>query len=131
MTQCLRWRTRRASDVVSRSLLSQRSRRGATGGSKRARNHISHEVRREVALRDELQCTFVSPDGTRCTARHFLQFHHELAWARGGGDGVEDLRLLCTGHNRLLAERDFGAAHVAKRIAERSTLPGQGAGPKE
>lgn len=43
--------------------------------------------------------------------------HHDLAWARGGDDAADNLRLLCAPHNRLLAERDFGRAHVAQAIA--------------
>ena len=35
-------------------------------------------------------------------------------WSRGGADSSENLRLLCHAHNRLLAERDFGAAHIAR-----------------
>jgi HNH endonuclease len=84
----------------------------------KGREHIPNAVQRKVATRDELRCTFVSEEGCRCSARAFLQLHHEEPWARGGEPSVENLRLLCASHNRLLAERDFGAAHVTQRIAE-------------
>jgi 5-methylcytosine-specific restriction endonuclease McrA len=83
------------------------------------REHIPNAVQREVATRDGLRCTYVSEDGCRCSARAFLQIHHEHPWARGGAPVPENLRLLCAVHNRLLAERDFGATHVAQRLAAR------------
>jgi 5-methylcytosine-specific restriction endonuclease McrA len=83
------------------------------------REHIPNAVQREVATRDGLRCTYVSDSGCRCSARAFLQIHHEQPWARGGAPTTENLRLLCASHNRLLAERDFGVAHVAERRAAR------------
>jgi 5-methylcytosine-specific restriction endonuclease McrA len=83
------------------------------------REHIPNAVQREVARRDDLRCTYVSADDFRCSARAFLQIHHEHPWAHGGHSTTENLRLLCAVHNRLLAERDFGAAHVAKQHATR------------
>jgi len=83
------------------------------------REHIPNAVQREVATRDGLRCTFVSDGGCRCSARAFLQIHHEQPWARGGASVPENLRLLCAVHNRLLAEQDFGAAHVAERLGAR------------
>jgi 5-methylcytosine-specific restriction endonuclease McrA len=87
--------------------------------SREQREHIPNTVQREIAARDGLQCTYVSDGGCRCSARAFLQIHHEKPWARGGAPTTENLRLLCASHNRLLAERDFGAAHVAERRAVR------------
>jgi 5-methylcytosine-specific restriction endonuclease McrA len=78
---------------------------------RRSREHIPNEIRRAVALRDGEQCTFVDETGRRCPSRAFLQLHHELAHALGGPSTLENLRLLCGSHNRLLAERDFGRAH--------------------
>jgi hypothetical protein len=83
------------------------------------REHIPNAVQREVATRDGFRCTYVSEGGCRCSARAFLQIHHEQPWARGGAPVLENLRLLCAVHNRLLAERDFGSAHVAERLAAR------------
>ena len=88
-----------------------------TKSRREARAHIPNAVRREVAERDELRCTYCAPDGVRCTARAFLQLHHERAWARGGEDAADNLRLLCASHNRLLAEEEFGREHIAARSA--------------
>jgi len=94
---------------------------------RRRRKHISHEVRRELLDRDGLSCAFVSDEGERCGARAFLQFHHRHAWAHGGTDTSENLELLCHAHNRLLAERDFGATYIDAVIHKRKG-PGPSAG---
>jgi hypothetical protein len=82
------------------------------------REHIPSATKRQIVARDGLRCTFVGSDGQRCTSTRFTQFHHEEPWARGGGETVENLRILCSAHNRLLAEREFGKEVVADRIAE-------------
>ncbi len=85
----------------------------------RRREQIAQQTRRDLSARDGVRCAFVGGDGRRCETRAFLQFHHRHAWARGGGDSVDNLELLCRSHNRWLAERDFGPAHVAAAIAAR------------
>ena len=99
-----------------------KTRLAKTARSKLRRGHIPHATQREIATRDELRCTYVGADGHRCTAKHFLQIHHEHAWARGGSDEGDNLRLLCGRHNRLLAEQDFGAAHIAAKTAARGNV---------
>jgi 5-methylcytosine-specific restriction endonuclease McrA len=74
----------------------------------RKRRHIRNEVRRQLIARDGLCCTFTSEAGQRCLARAFLQIHHAHAWSKGGPDTLDNLRLLCASHNRLLAELEFG-----------------------
>ena len=88
-------------------------------GSERRRKHIDHQTRRDLVVRDGVRCAFVGSNGLRCDARAFLQFHHRQAWARGGGDTADNLELLCRSHNCLLAERDFGRAHIEAAIAAR------------
>jgi len=58
----------------------------------------------------------VGDDGQRCTARGFLQIHHEKAWAKGGSDTLDNLRILCASHNQLLAEQEYGESHVRRTI---------------
>jgi 5-methylcytosine-specific restriction endonuclease McrA len=86
---------------------------------RRARKRIPSHVRRAVAERDDGCCTFVSGEGRRCRSRQLLQIHHEQPWARGGADTPDNLRLLCAEHNRLLAERDFGAEHIERAREQR------------
>ena len=102
-----------------------KAKRGS-GSRARGREHIANATRRAVAARDGMQCTYRGPDGQRCSARAFLQIHHEQPWALGGGDGVDNLRLLCGSHNRLLAERDFGA-YIEERRADGATSSRQSA----
>ena len=78
--------------------------------------HIPNEVRRKVLERDGTRCTFVTPDGKRCEERAWLELHHEHPHARGGPPTLDNIRMLCASHNRLLAERDYGRAFVQKRI---------------
>ena len=98
----------------------------ASNGAPRQRQHVPNAVLREIVARDGMRCSYRAADGCRCTARAFLQVHHDRPWARGGEETVENLRLLCASHNRLLAERDFGRKYVelrrneARRKAERN-----------
>ena len=91
----------------------------ATKSGSRQRGHVPNAVLREIAERDRLQCSYRSPDGCRCTARGFLEVHHEQPWACGGQETTDNLRLLCRAHNQLLAERDFGSRKVEIERAER------------
>lgn len=45
------------------------------------RRHVPAEVAREVLRRDEGRCSYVSPDGRRCSARRQLQFDHMIPHA--------------------------------------------------
>ena len=56
----------------------------------------------------------MSPDGRRCKAEAFLELHHEVPFAMGGESTVENIRLVCRLHNGHLAERDYGAEHMAR-----------------
>jgi hypothetical protein len=72
------------------------------------RAHVPSEVRRQVLERDGFRCTYTTPDGQRCECTRFLQIHHDQAWAKGGPETLENLRLLCSAHNQLLGELEFG-----------------------
>jgi 5-methylcytosine-specific restriction endonuclease McrA len=99
-----------------------RPRRARTSARKR---YIPAYVRRAVWERDEGQCTFMSPDGKRCPARHYLEFDHIRPVARGGRATVEGMRLRCRTHNQYEAERMFGAGFMArKRQESRPAQPG-------
>ena len=64
---------------------------------------IAAAVKHQVWLRDGGRCTFVSADGRRCQARHYLQFDHSKMVCQGGSNDESNLRLLCATHNRLSA----------------------------
>ncbi|HKP58504.1 MAG TPA: HNH endonuclease signature motif containing protein [Polyangiales bacterium] len=82
--------------------------------------YVPRAVVREVYSRDGGQCTFVSSDGRRCGAHDHIELHHEDPFALGGLPTVENLQLLCRSHNALLAEWDFGRAHVQGKRREAS-----------
>ena len=75
---------------------------------------IPARVKRETAERDLERCTFIDDEGRRCTETRALEFHHEVPFPQGGEANAENIRLLCRPHNQLQAERDYGAAHVAR-----------------
>ena len=77
--------------------------------------YIPRAVVRAVHQRDAGRCTFVSPDGKRCSERGLLELHHHVPYARGGEASVENLKLVCRAHNALFAERDFGAQHMRSK----------------
>ena len=70
--------------------------------------YVSAPVRRVVYERDGGQCTFVDKTGRRCTARERLKYHHHEPYSFGGDRSADNIFLMCTTHNALMAERDFG-----------------------
>jgi hypothetical protein len=69
-----------------------------------------------------MQCAYRAPDGCRCTARAFLQFHHRKPWARHGTTDLQNVTLFCQAHNLLMAEQDFGTEFIAQRRAKPDNL---------
>jgi 5-methylcytosine-specific restriction endonuclease McrA len=80
--------------------------------------HIPARVKRIVRKRDEGQCTHVSKSGHRCEARSDLEYDHILEYARGGEATVGNIRLRCRAHNRLGADRTYGARFMERKQAE-------------
>ena len=58
-----------------------------------SRERIPGEIRRFVWNRDAGRCV-------RCAAEDDLQFDHVIPVARGGGNGVENIQILCGACNR-------------------------------
>ena len=77
---------------------------------------VPRAERRTVFERDGTRCTYVGPDGRRCTSRAFLQIDHIEERARGGFGKSKNLRVRCAAHNRIEAERSFGREHVERCI---------------
>jgi hypothetical protein len=78
--------------------------------------YIPRAVVREVHARDGEQCTFVSSDGKRCSERGFLEFHHDVPYAKGGEATAANVKPVCRIHNALFAERDFGRAFMDSKL---------------
>lgn len=76
---------------------------------KQRSRYIPSLVRREVWRRDSGRCTHVDLiTGRLCESTRFLQFDHIVAFALGGQNTVESLRLRCVTHNGLHAAKTFG-----------------------
>jgi hypothetical protein len=82
--------------------------------------HIPAAVRRAVAERDGNRCGYVDERGRRCSARDRLEFHHRHPFGMGGDHSPANLSLLCSSHNRYLAERDYGQAAIGRRSPKKN-----------
>ncbi len=71
-------------------------------------------IRDAVFMRDRGRCTYVGSDGKRCDATLRLHVDHIKPVARGGGNDISNLRLLCAHHNRLQAEKILGREVMAE-----------------
>jgi 5-methylcytosine-specific restriction endonuclease McrA len=85
------------------------------------RRRYSAAVRRAVYLRDGKRCTYVSPDGRRCNARHCLELDHIEPVAAGGEDTIANLRLRCRAHNQRYARVYFGSSRITAAIRDTRT----------
>jgi len=79
---------------------------------KPATRHIPAAVRDAVLIRDKFQCTFVSLEGKRCTACQHLEIDHIVPFGKGGLSSMDNLRVLCRGHNRFMAEIVYGKEFI-------------------
>lgn len=86
-----------------------------------ASRSIPAAVKREVAVRDELRCTFVSADAHRCTERAFLEMDHRRPYAKGGRSTADNVRLHCRAHNSHQAELAFGREFMRRK---KQLIPG-------
>jgi 5-methylcytosine-specific restriction endonuclease McrA len=93
----------------------RRAQRPVKAGKQHRSRHIPAGIRDTAHERDGSRCTFVSDRGQRCRARHNLQVDHVVPWAKGGTHDLDNLRLLCATHNRLMAQREFGPASIPSR----------------
>jgi hypothetical protein len=89
----------------------KRPRRESRQGTGKA-DRVTSAVRRRVFERDDVRCTYVSPDGRRCNARAFLELDHAEPKGHGGGNEAENLRVRCRAHNQLWAEQVYGREHT-------------------
>ena len=93
--------------------------------TKDRRDAIPAAVRQAVYDRDGGCCSFVSADGRRCESKWRLEFDHVHPAFLGGPSTVENVRLLCRGHNVHHAELVFGRDHMEK-FRQRYKVEGTG-----
>ena len=92
-----------------------------------ATRHIPDAVKRAVYERDGERCTWVSPDGRRCTATGCLEFDHLDGFAITGAHLVDRITLRCRAHNQFAAEKMYGRAKMKMARMKNSssvTCPG-------
>jgi hypothetical protein len=80
---------------------------------KRSRN-IKANVKMAVAKKAKNQCEFVGINGKRCECREKLEFAHVNAFAKGGENSEDNLKLFCKGHNQFDAIKVFGREKMQK-----------------
>jgi CRISPR/Cas system Type II protein with McrA/HNH and RuvC-like nuclease domain len=102
----------------------QRGKRKSAGRKERRRGkpvlkndntrHVPAAIRAELFARDNGRCSYKGPNGKRCDSTRNLQIDHIVPFGRGGTHTIENLRLLCAAHNRLEAERVYGARAIRR-----------------
>jgi hypothetical protein len=75
--------------------------------------HVPAAVKRFVTQRDGMRCRYLDEQGQRCPERHRLEFHHCHPFGFGGDHRPDGIRLMCTTHNQLLADQDYGRTTMA------------------
>jgi hypothetical protein len=66
-----------------------------------------------ASARDGGRCTYVSPQGRQCGSAEYLEFHHQVPWARCKEHTISNIALRCRPHNQYEAELAFGTQHMA------------------
>ena len=78
------------------------------GKAKKLSRAIPSELKRHIWKRDKGQCSYIHPETKRrCSSKHLLQIDHIKPFSLGGKSELNNLRLLCAGHNRYRSERTF------------------------
>jgi len=109
-------RNRRAEKSLSTSKVESPS---SPDGAISQSRYIPADVRHAVAKRDNCQCSYIAPDGTRCCETRNLEYDHVFPFALGGNSTAENLRLVCRAHNQLYAEQVFGSELIQNIIHSR------------
>jgi hypothetical protein len=119
-----------------RAILANAERRRRGAGTKSSATmpppgsrYVPAAVRDEVWRRDGGQCAFIGSTGHRCTSRHQLQVHHLHPFALGGPPLAANLALHCRVHNIHAAEQDYGAEHIARKVASHRARRDSGGAP--
>jgi hypothetical protein len=91
--------------------------------------YVPVAIRKEVWTRDGGCCAFVGSAGRRCNSRHQVQLHHLDPFALGGRATAANLTLRCRVHNIHAAEQDYGAEHIARKVASHRARRNSGSSP--
>src|ERR1700683_756971 len=98
--------------------------------SKSHSRYVSVHDESEVWKSNDGRCAFIDPlTGKRCDATRYLEIDHIFPFALGVPTTQENLRLLCSNHNRLEAlkyfpnikQKSYSKAPLLPRMGKRST----------
>jgi len=78
--------------------------------------YLPSQKRERVHERAGHQCEYRGPDGTRCRSTTGLQIEHLLPFALYRTHDEKHLRIYCSPHNRLAAEKVFGREFIQNKI---------------
>src|SRR5690606_11381388 len=74
----------------------------------KAKRYIPAATRHVVHGEEDYRCSYVGPRGRQCVETAALQIDHRQMFCHGGGHEPENLRLMCSAHNRYLSELVVG-----------------------
>ena len=66
------------------------------------REPLSAALLHQVNLRDERRCAHILADGSRCNETRWIEIHHKVPVSEGGGNTLQNLITLCSGHHRMV-----------------------------
>ena len=79
--------------------------------------YVKVSVKRELWKRSGGRCEYVDPQtGRRCESSYKLQKDHLEAYAHGGSNKLENMRLVCAVHNQLAAIQIFGVRKMKEFV---------------
>ena len=105
---------KRARRLARQSMGADNSRQKSCPG--KISRYIPSHTRERVHERAGYQCEYRGPDGTRCRSRTGLEIEHLRPFALYRSHDEKYLRLFCQPHNRLNAEKVFGAGFIQEKI---------------
>ncbi|MGE0633480.1 MAG: HNH endonuclease [Pseudobdellovibrionaceae bacterium] len=72
----------------------------------KTRKPLSASVKHSIHLKYNSQCAHTDSEGKRCFQRRHLDVHHIIQVSQGGGDELENLTLLCSGHHKMIHSQE-------------------------
>lgn len=71
----------------------------------KGRPYLSNKIKRALFKKAQYKCQYKNGRGYACNSTYQLQIDHIFPKALGGGDQIENLRVLCRTHNQLHAQK--------------------------
>ncbi|MGE3759667.1 MAG: HNH endonuclease signature motif containing protein, partial [Pseudobdellovibrionaceae bacterium] len=75
---------------------------GAKMRASKIRKPLKAPIKHLIQLKYNSQCAHTDSNGKRCSQRRHLDVHHIIQVSQGGGDELENLTLLCSGHHKMI-----------------------------